>query len=739
MIKINKANNIFGISSLCGANNLGKLNVIYAPNGTAKSSIADAIKNISVGDPVDDVYGGLPAPSYEFDIDGNVYNESNIIPFNVIKYCGVEDFELDDDSEDYSNLVVSPSAKALFTSSISSINNSLTTIEDIILNAFSKKGKSRTKDQKFSSSLADSLRIIAGTNENLTLNFALNFKTKLMPLSNSLTEEDVLALANSKGLETLQKPEVKGSIVNYATIINKKASGRIVDSEFDIDRLNDFSKHIVGDLYFDANKKRLLSIDNKVLGKDEFLELVKTENLNIYGSEEAKKELEKCRDVMNKTVGSEKFSKSLLEKPSLIKHSLDYVTFVNELFVTFLGPKNVNLIEAEILNIQKEQAKIASLRASLAVDDNVIHSLWEKFKSRFKFHKYDLDIRNKFDAITGSGLPRFIKFQPGTTTEITDPVSLRFSTGEIRSFNLINFIIEVERTRLLCKPFTIILDDAVDSFDYKNKYGIIDYLNDIKDDSIIQIIIFTHNFDFYRSAILSLGKGNTNQFFMYKNSAGVVSLHDVKPKKYYLSVSDFNSWKNGNEIKYLAFIPFLRNILQLETNSSDANVVNVEKYLHYESSVSDTLDFSIIKPLMDRVNFNLPSSINITDKYLDKLENIASTISSSPIVETDLEQKILLGLYIRVYLERFLTKRIINNTGTSPVISNVFARTSSLISSAKTAGCLSEEELSVVIEANVVSPSYVHANSFMYEPLIDVDSATLIDIANKVKSINLSA
>lgn len=38
MIKINKFENVFGIKKLINGNKLGKTNVIYAPNGTAKSS-----------------------------------------------------------------------------------------------------------------------------------------------------------------------------------------------------------------------------------------------------------------------------------------------------------------------------------------------------------------------------------------------------------------------------------------------------------------------------------------------------------------------------------------------------------------------------------------------------------------------------------------------------------------------------------------------------------------------------
>ena len=43
------------------------------------------------------------------------------------------------------------------------------------------------------------------------------------------------------------------------------------------------------------------------------------------------------------------------------------------------------------------------------------------------------------------------------------------------------------------------VDDIADSFDYKNKYAIIEYLKDISQENIFKQIILTHNFDFHRT------------------------------------------------------------------------------------------------------------------------------------------------------------------------------------------------------------------------------------------------
>ena len=55
----------------------------------------------------------------------------------------------------------------------------------------------------------------------------------------------------------------------------------------------------------------------------------------------------------------------------------------------------------------------------------------------------------------GNEVPVFSKYIPGTNEKITDPKIYRLSTGEIRTFNLINFIITIESLRKNNEEITI--------------------------------------------------------------------------------------------------------------------------------------------------------------------------------------------------------------------------------------------------------------------------------------------
>ena len=83
----------------------------------------------------------------------------------------------------------------------------------------------------------------------------------------------------------------------------------------------------------------------------------------------------------------------------------------------------------------------------------------------------------------------------------------------------------------------------------------------------------------------------------------------------------------------------------------------------------------------------------------------------------------MVGLYLRVFLERFLTKRFVDSAKHNPTITDEHRRTRELYTQCEP--YLSQEEKDSIETINVVCPPYVHVNSFMYEPLIDVGGEEL--------------
>ena len=45
------------------------------------------------------------------------------------------------------------------------------------------------------------------------------------------------------------------------------------------------------------------------------------------------------------------------------------------------------------------------------------------------------------------------------------------------------------------------------------------------------------------------------------------------------------------------------------------------------------------------------------------------------------------------------------------------------------------EKLKILDEVNIMTPEHIHINSFMYEPLLDMDITELLGLYQKVKSL----
>lgn len=726
MIKVNRLENVYGITKVYGANNLKRNSVIYAPNGTAKSSIADALQLI--GDEKNDisstkdVYGLLPNPTFDIDVDGNSCTETNRVPFKVVKYSGVNEFALVSEGN-YANLVASPNVSNQIATAIRQISSAINNIQTLIDGQFPTKNGS--------SEYREALSIIANTSVNdpdLYLKLVQNVNLATSPLTITVTEKMFVELVSNKVKEICLLDSVVNNATQYFQITNNITINEnrpsYFDNNFTLDKLQDLHKNAKKNKYYnDSTPERKLYIDGTVYDEVGIETLINSEISRVYGSTQAKNTFDEiAKAFKNKS----RVVTILKENPILISKLNNYSAMIKELFITIINPVISN-IQILLDNISIHQTAIQTLKDNYNADDNHLTKIWNDFNSRFKFKKFDLRIDNEFNAVIGKEFPVFVKYIPGTNIRVTNPKELRFSTGEIKTFNLINFIISVEALRECHTSITIILDDAVDSFDYKNKYGIIDYLVDIKDDPNIQLIILTHNFDFYRSAIMALGN-DVGQYFAYRNSNNEINFYDTSGNRYLLSVANFNAWKNSPSIsQYFALIPFSRNVLQLSTRSSNPIVQSINEYIHYENTLETKHISNLDSILQPNMNINKPTNLNGTDKYLFELNRLIEKILSGSISvnETDLEYKISMGLYVRIFLERYLYLNYERNTGNPPVITDVTRKTRLLIQA--NYPYMTSEEKKYVLEANVISPAYAHINSFMYEPLIDVGTSELLE------------
>ena len=200
---------------------------------------------------------------------------------------------------------------------------------------------------------------------------------------------------------------------------------------------------------------------------------------------------------------------------------------------------------------------------------DMTNSIFES-KSLYKVWKSSVnEYFEQEDVILNMELPSFkYSFSDGRgEKEVTkDNLLSVLSTGERRAYYILNMVFQILVAKKQGKECLVVLDDISESFDYKNKYAIIEYISDISeytdenDEKLFKILLLTHNFDFYRTVSSRITKPG-NSFIAFVDS------DKIKLERGQYTKNIFMHYKNTLVKKYsdnimVASIPFVRNLIE---------------------------------------------------------------------------------------------------------------------------------------------------------------------------------
>lgn len=301
------------------------------------------------------------------------------------------------------------------------------------------------------------------------------------------------------------------------------------------------------------------------------------------------------------------------------------------------------------------------------------------------------------------------------------------SNGEKKALYLLNIIYEVEARRLDQKPVLIIIDDIADSFDYQNKYAIIEYLNDIRRENFFKLIILTHNFDFYRTVGSRLSIHRRNCYMIQKNENCIKLVRG----EYLKDV--FAYWKTNVNKDYkilIASIPFVRNLVEYKYSTAHANYTSLTKLLHMKGDTKNIKLNQLTSIYKDIWNINLDFSDENKEIY-DLIFEEADSIISENGTQIKLENKIVLSIAIRLLAEDFMISRIQDQNLVNGIESNQTRKLYEIFKDENN----SDVNLKYLEKVNLMTPENIHLNSFMYEPILDMQDSHLKNLYENIKNM----
>ena len=428
------------------------------------------------------------------------------------------------------------------------------------------------------------------------------------------TEKDILS--NLTELASYE-PEIECGSIPYSAIFDETVLKKIKDSKFQdgirdfitssneiyssfeylekgnltLPKLKDLKKALIKDAFFVKQNKVVLS-GQEAISTSEVLE---QHISNIETKIQQTPAYKAIENLLNDSKGIA--LKDIIEtNPEIIEFlAIDKLPILKKCLWGSYIKQNIALFR----ELSDKYNDFSESIDALEIDDTQWKKALDIFNQRFTV-PFVMNVVNLKGAIIGENVPQVeFSFKKGETIKTIDRSRLEkldtLSQGEKRALYLLNIIFDIEQIKNTGRETLLIIDDIADSFDYKNKYAIIEYLYELAQEPNIYMLILTHNFDFYRTIASRLSVNRSNRLIAnYSNNALELEVEYYQDKP-------FKNWKNNPKEKHIfALLPFVRNLIEYGV---DKNISNTgEDYLFltsllHEKQDSQNITFGDIEPL----------------------------------------------------------------------------------------------------------------------------------------------
>lgn len=403
--------------------------------------------------------------------------------------------------------------------------------------------------------------------------------------------------------------------------------------------------------------------------------------------------------------------------------------FREDVWKSYLKANSEAYIEV-VDKFQAAEKRRAEIETQAAAERTQWEDVIDVFNSRF-FVPFKLEAKNRLSVMLGQEpmLSLGFRFEDGADSAEVERDSLVevLSTGEKKALYVLNVIFEIEARRKTGQKTLLIVDDVADSFDYKNKYAIIQYLMEIADGPIFTQLILTHNFDFFRT-INSRYVPYSQCYMVAKGAAGLSLSKAAGIQNVFV-----NDWKKAffkDPVKRIASIPFMRNLIEYTKGEADASYLRLTSLLHWKK---DTTSFT--EGDLDTIYAALFAGAGTCKKPDEKVFNsifaaAADCMKAGSSVK--LENKILLSLAARLTAERFMVTKINDVKKVDAIVAN---QTTKLLSLYQACNQCDADAVRVIQRVVLMTPENIHLNSFMYEPILDMSDDHLRALYNDVSKL----
>lgn len=690
---------------------------IYAPNGAMKSSLARTFKDIADGVPSKDVI--FPAR-----ITVRTITDEKGTPITRDEVFAIAPYdEVLGHTEKTSTLLVDAKLRKEY----EALHTDIDKAKDAFLKALKEQSESR-KDLEaeissaFTKSNSEFYRALTRIKDEVESQEPGPYADVLY---DTIFDEKVLAALNTKDVKTA----IRDYVEKYNELIAK--STYFKKGTFD---------------YYNAGQIAKSLADNGFFNAKHTVKLNAAESLEITSQKQLEELIAKEKEAISKDAGlRKKFSEleKLLMKNAQVRDFYAYLTNNEKLLP---GLANLDALKEDLWKayiaakkdlysdlLQKYQAAEKRKR-EIEEEAGKQRTEWERvieiFNDRF-FVPFKLIAKNRIAVILGGEpiLSLGFTFEDGVESASVEKNTLMqvLSTGEKKALYILNIIFEVEARTKAGQQTLMVVDDIADSFDYRNKYAIIQYLMDIAERHNFRQILLTHNFDFFRTVNSRFVK-YSGCFMAERSATGIV----LKPASGIKNVF-VQDWKEhffSDSKKKIACIPFVRNLIEYTRGDTDPDFVKLTSLLHWKAD-STKITVGDLDAIYNKIFGTMGSSSDSASPVVNLIaEQAGSCVTAHDGI--NFENKIVLSVAIRLCAEQFMVTKIADPAFVSSITGN---QSQALLAEFTKRFSAETGNIQVLQRVVLMTPENIHLNSFMYEPILDMSDEHLRKLYKDVVSL----
>ena len=713
--------------------------IIYAPNGTMKSSLAKTFEAIRDDRQVEEKIYGFKSSCSISDEDNVAISKEQIIVINPF----------DENAYEGQGLLMAnePLRKAYL-----NIHDSIESKKESLYSKIKEKfGYSNRNNFDVKNTMLNDWGLTVKKEYDCLIKIKELLHDPMMNCQLHEDDIDYASLFNDKVYSMMKTGKTGELIEEYENKYRELVDKSLYMQQGIIDHNNygNISNALNANGFFAANNEVVLkakdgSTSITLKEQKELDDLIKKEKEQVLNSKEIKELFEKINKAISKNKDTQAFNAFLQTHQDIIVEYKDIDLFKKKVWVkVFLYYER--LLDELIDDYNKAQEDLKKLRDDAREQVTDWKKALDLFKERF-FVPFSIEPSNQEDVILNMELPSFkyIFSDSRGEKEVTKDNLLNvLSTGERRAYYILNMIFQILVAKKQGKECLVVLDDISESFDYKNKYAIIEYISDISeytdanDEKLFKILLLTHNFDFYRTVSSRITKRG-NSFIAFVDS------DKIKLEKGQYTKNIFMHYKNTLVKKYsdnimVASIPFVRNLIEYTEGDDNEDYLTLTSVLHYKENTRE-ITLNQIQDIFNKYWCKKELTTFAVGRERELVYDILMQESEkiTDIEKLEIENKLILSMAIRLMGEEYMQNKIISDLSNGQdILKDIFSKKNQsawLIKEYKKH--INDDAMNTLEIVAMITPENIHLNSFMFEPILDMSLKHLYKIYNDVKALS---